>query len=44
MTVAIAVAGDAAVETDETFFVNLNTPTNLTIGDAQGVGTILNDD
>jgi uncharacterized repeat protein (TIGR01451 family) len=44
MTVAIAVAGDTAVEPDEGFFVNLNTPTNLTIGDAQAVGTILNDD
>jgi hypothetical protein len=44
MTVAIAVHGDTAVEANETFFVNLNTPTNLTIGDAQAVGTILNDD
>jgi len=29
---------------DETFFVNLHTPTNLTIGDAQALGTVLNDD
>ncbi|HET9315557.1 MAG TPA: Calx-beta domain-containing protein, partial [Vicinamibacteria bacterium] len=44
MTVSIAVTGDAAVEPDETFFVDLNTPVNLVIGDGQGVGTILNDD
>jgi hypothetical protein len=32
------------VEPDETFFVNLSAATNATISDAQGVGTITNDD
>ena len=31
-------------EPNETFFVNLSNPVNGVIGDAQGVGTILNDD
>ncbi|MET0554799.1 MAG: FG-GAP-like repeat-containing protein [Vicinamibacteria bacterium] len=44
MTVSIAVLGDTTPEADETFLVNLHTPVNLTIGDAQGVGTILNDE
>jgi uncharacterized protein len=44
-TVTIAVAGDVIVETNETFFVNLTAPTGgATISDAQGVGTINNDD
>jgi len=38
------VNGDTGVESDETFFVNLGNPTNATITDAQGVGTITNDD
>src|SRR5690606_12731612 len=29
---------------DETFFVNLSTPINATLVDAQGLGTILNND
>jgi subtilisin family serine protease len=40
----ITVNGDTAVEADETFHVNLNSPTNATIADGQGVGTITNDD
>jgi hypothetical protein len=32
------------VEPNETFFVNLSSPTNATISDGQGVGTIVNDD
>lgn len=44
-TVTINVAGDVTVETNETFFVNLTAPTGgATIGDAQGIGTINNDD
>src|SRR5439155_25759270 len=43
-TVTIVVNGDTKKESDETFFVNLTNPTNATIGDGQGVGTILNDD
>ncbi len=40
----ITVRGDRAVEPDETFFVNLSNPTNATISDGQGLGTIVNDD
>ena len=29
---------------NETFFVNLSSPTNATLGDAQGLGTITDDD
>ena len=36
--------GDTLVEPDETFFVNLTGPTNASLGDAQGVGTIGDDD
>jgi hypothetical protein len=43
-TITIMVNGDTRNETDETFFVNLSGQTNSTIGDNQGVGTILNDD
>ncbi len=44
-TVNVTVSGDTSVEPDETFTVNLtgNSP-NSTISDAQGVGTITNDD
>ena len=42
--VTVLVAGDALDEGDESFFVNLATPTNATIGDSQGVGTISDDD
>ena len=43
-TVAVTVNGDSAVEPTENFFVNLTAPTNATIADGQGVGTITNDD
>ncbi len=43
-TVAVAVLGDTIVESDETFFLNLSNPTNATLSDAQGQGTIVNDD
>jgi uncharacterized delta-60 repeat protein len=43
-TATVKVKGDVAVEPDETFFVNLSNPTNATIADGQGRGTILNDD
>jgi Calx-beta domain len=42
--VTVQVLGDAVVEADETFFVNLTGPVNATLGDAQGVGTIGDDD
>jgi hypothetical protein len=44
-TVTVQVNGDTAVESAETFNVNLaNASGNATIADAQGVGTIVNDD
>jgi hypothetical protein len=43
-TVTVAVVGDTRNESDETFFLNLSSPTNATLADAQGVGTILNDE
>lgn len=41
---AVTVNGDAVVEPNETFFVNVSTVTGATVGDGQGVGTIQNDD
>jgi hypothetical protein len=43
-TVTVAVVGDTVAEANETFFVNLSAPTNATITDSQGQGTIQNDD
>jgi serralysin len=43
-TAIVKVKGDLAVEPNETFFVNLSNPTNATIADGSGQGTILNDD
>jgi hypothetical protein len=43
-TVTVLISGDTAVESDETFFVNLSGASGATIADGQGVGTILNDD
>jgi hypothetical protein len=43
-TFAVPVKGDVFLEGDETFFVNLTSASNATIGDGQGLGTILNDD
>ncbi|HKA05799.1 MAG TPA: Calx-beta domain-containing protein, partial [Gemmataceae bacterium] len=43
-TITISVRGDRRIEANETFFVNLTGPTNATLADGQGVGTILNDD
>jgi hypothetical protein len=42
--VDVTVLGDAAVEVDEDFVVNLTGEVNATVGDAQGRGTILDDD
>ena len=44
MPVNVTVNGDVTGEPNETFFVNLFNPVNGVIDDAQGVGTILNDD
>ncbi|MBE9235079.1 hypothetical protein IQ227_03230 [Anabaena aphanizomenioides LEGE 00250] len=43
-TASIVVNGDIAVEANETFKVTLSTPVNATIADAEGIGTINNDD
>src|SRR5205814_652388 len=43
-TVSVAVLGDTLDEPNETFTVNLSAPTNATVSDAQGQGTITNDD
>lgn len=43
-TVTVTVIGDTTVEPDETFFFNISNPTNATIADSQGIGTIQNDD
>jgi hypothetical protein len=43
-TITLVVNGDVLVEPNEIFFVNLSNPTNATIADSQGLGTITNDD
>ncbi|HEV7747791.1 MAG TPA: Calx-beta domain-containing protein [Pyrinomonadaceae bacterium] len=42
--VGVTINGDTAFEPNETFNVNLSNSVNATIADAQGVGTINNDD
>ena len=43
-TLNVPVIGDTLNEPNETFFVNLSAPSNATILDGQGQGTITNDD
>ena len=43
-TVSVPVFGDALNEANETYFVNLSNATNAQISDAQGLGTIVDDD
>ena len=43
-TIAVQVVGDTAVESAETFAVNLSAPTNATIADGSATGTIVDDD
>jgi urease beta subunit len=43
-TVTVGVRGDTIVEADETFLLNLYSPSNATLARAQGTGTIVNDD
>jgi hypothetical protein len=43
-SVTVAVMGDSVYEPDETFVVNLSSPLNAVLGDAQAQGTIRNDD
>ena len=40
----VHVNGDLLDEIDETFFVNLTNPSNATLADAQGLGTITDND
>lgn len=42
--VRISITGDTTPEPNETFFVNLSRPRNVSLADAQGLGTIRNDD
>ncbi|MCI0637732.1 MAG: Ig-like domain-containing protein [Gemmataceae bacterium] len=43
-TIGVVIIGDVVHEPAETFYVNLTNPTNATIADSQGLGTILDDD
>ena len=43
-TIGVSIFSDDIFEPDENFFINLSNPTNATIGDAQGMATIVNDD
>jgi Calx-beta domain/FG-GAP-like repeat len=43
-TITVLVNGDVVAEPNEVFFVNLSSPTNATIADGEGTGTIVNDD
>jgi len=43
-TITIAVRGDVLDESNEAFFVNLTGPSGATLGDAQGLGTIIDND
>ncbi len=43
-TITVQVRQDTNVEGNDTFFVNLTSPTGAIIADGQGLGTIVNDD
>lgn len=43
-TIVVAIAGDHDVESNESFYLTLSAPADADLGDAQGKGTILNDD
>ncbi|MGZ4708564.1 MAG: Calx-beta domain-containing protein, partial [Acidimicrobiales bacterium] len=43
-TLAVPIVGDTSVEPDETFSLNLSSPTNAVLSVATGTGTITNDD
>lgn len=43
-TVEVLVVGDTTEESDEAFFFNLTAPTNATLADNQGIGTVQEDD
>lgn len=43
-TITVVVNGETVKEANETFFVNLSSPTGATISDGQGVGIIIDED
>ncbi|HEX6161865.1 MAG TPA: S8 family serine peptidase [Vicinamibacterales bacterium] len=43
-TIVVSINGDATLEPNESFAVNLSNVANAALGDTQGVGTIRNDD
>ena len=43
-TVSVAVTGDLVAESNETFALKLSSPVGAVVADAQGLGTIINDD
>jgi Calx-beta domain len=43
-TITVPIINDTTDESNETFYVNLVTPTNATISDSLGVGTIIDND
>lgn len=43
-TISVTMIADSSIEPNETFAVNLSSPTNAVIGDTQGIGTIIDDD
>ncbi|MBI2500775.1 MAG: hypothetical protein HYW02_04795, partial [Deltaproteobacteria bacterium] len=43
-TISVSVIGENLNEADETFFVDLSNPTNATVADGTGQGTIVNND
>jgi hypothetical protein len=43
-TITVPVIGDRLGEPTETFAVNLSSPTNATVGDGRGIGTIVDDE
>jgi hypothetical protein len=43
-TITVAIYGDRLYELNEIFAINLSNPANATLADAQGIGTIVNDD
>lgn len=43
-SVAVRIQGDVTIESDETFFVTLSSPTNVSLQRSQAIGTIRTDD
>jgi hypothetical protein len=43
-TISVTVNGDTSIERNETFLVNLSSPSGATTADAQGQAAIVNDD